>query len=131
MDGRGLERRRGKGRPLVPGGAHYGSEPGRDARDPRMDLRRVPRGGRQPGRHDGQRVPPHREAHDARVHTVGTSREPTIPSAAPPFTFRPAPLARFIYCIYSIECVPLVTLSVDYNMKRGIDHMEGVYWRVI
>src|SRR2546430_6003921 len=101
MDRRGLEWRRGKGRPLLPGGAHDGSEPGRDARDPRMDLRRIPRGGREPGRHDGQRVPPHREAHDAWVQTVGTSRERSIPSAAPLSLFDRR-LWRDLYTVYTV-----------------------------
>src|SRR5207249_10886836 len=48
-----------------------------------------------------------------------------------PFTFRQAPLARFIYCIYGIECVPLVTLRVDDKMKHEMDRLEGIHWSEI
>src|SRR5207247_3635550 len=87
---------------------------------------RVPTGWRQTGRHDGQPVPPHREAHDARVQTVGTSRERSIPSAALFSLFDRPPVAKFIYRIYSIESVPLVTLRVDDKMKHEMDRWEAI-----
>src|SRR5437762_4819378 len=89
------------------------------------------RGGRQPGRHDGQRLPPHREAHDARVQTIEPLRERQIPSAALFSLFDRPPLAKFIYRIYSIESVPLVTLRVDDKMKHEMDRLEGINWSEI